>query len=50
MSTWDPLLAKLAETPRENGSAALHETARFLFETLERAGLEVALIRFDAQP
>ncbi len=50
MSTWDPLLAKLAETPRENGSAALHDTARFLFETLERAGLDVALVRFDAQP
>jgi hypothetical protein len=50
MTAWDPLLAKLAETPRENGTAALHETARFLFETLERAGLDVALVRFDAQP
>ena len=34
MTDWDLLLAKLAETPRENGTAALHETARFLFETL----------------
>ncbi len=50
MSDWDPLLAKLAETPRENGSAAIHATARFLYETLERAGLDVTLIRFDAQP
>ena len=50
MTAWEPLLAKLAETPRENGTAALHATARFLFETLERAGLDVALVRFDAQP
>jgi acetylornithine deacetylase/succinyl-diaminopimelate desuccinylase-like protein len=50
MPTWDPLLARLAETPRENGTAALHETARFLFEALERTGLEVALFPFTAQP
>jgi len=50
MSAWEPLLAKLAETPRENGTEALHATARFLFETLERAGLDVALVRYDAQP
>jgi acetylornithine deacetylase/succinyl-diaminopimelate desuccinylase-like protein len=50
MSDWDPLLAKLAETPRENGTAALHETARFLFDTLERTGLETSLVGFTAQP
>ena len=50
MSDWDPLLAKLAETPRENGTAALHETARFLFDTLERTGLDVSLVGFTAQP
>ncbi len=50
VSAWDPLLAKLAEAPRENGSAALHEAARFLVETLERAGLDVARVGFDAQP
>lgn len=50
MTDWDLLLARLAETPRENGTAALHETARFLFETLERTGLDVERIAFTAQP
>jgi acetylornithine deacetylase/succinyl-diaminopimelate desuccinylase-like protein len=50
MTDWDLLLAKLAETPRENGTAALHETARFLFETLSRTGLDVERVAFTAQP
>jgi acetylornithine deacetylase/succinyl-diaminopimelate desuccinylase-like protein len=50
MSDWDRLLERLADAPRENGTAALHATARFLAETLERAGLEVASIEFAAQP
>jgi acetylornithine deacetylase/succinyl-diaminopimelate desuccinylase-like protein len=50
MTDWDLLLAKLAETPRENGTAALHETARFLFDRLSSTGLEVSLVAFTAQP
>ncbi|HEY8157044.1 MAG TPA: M20/M25/M40 family metallo-hydrolase [Myxococcota bacterium] len=50
MSDWDLLLAKLAETPRENGTAALHQTARFLYDTLARTGLDVTRIEFTAQP
>jgi acetylornithine deacetylase/succinyl-diaminopimelate desuccinylase-like protein len=50
MTDWDLLLVKLAETPRENGTAALHDTARFLFEQLSSTGLEVSLIPFMAQP
>ena len=50
MSEWDPLLARLAEVPRENGTAALHRTARFLHETLESAGLEVEIVAFEAEP
>ena len=50
MTAWDVLLAKLAETPRENGSAALFDTARFLEETLAGTGLEVARFEFDAHP
>ncbi len=50
MSDWDLLLAKLAETPRENGTAALHETARFLFDQLSRTGLDVERVAFTAQP
>jgi len=50
MTPWDALLARLAETPRENGTAALHETARFLEETLARTGLEVSRFEYVAQP
>ena len=50
MSDWDLLLVELAEAPRENGTAALHKTARFLFDTLERTGLDVSRIDFVAQP
>jgi acetylornithine deacetylase/succinyl-diaminopimelate desuccinylase-like protein len=50
MTDWDLLLVKLAETPRENGTAAVHETARFLLEQLSNTGLEVALVPFTAQP
>lgn len=47
---WDPLLRRLAETPRENGSAALHETAVWLETTLRDAGLDVARLPFEAHP
>ena len=50
MSDWDLLLAKLAESPRENGTAALHQTARFLYDTLSRTGLDVSLEGFTAWP
>jgi len=50
MPGWDELLARLAELPRENGSAALHRTASFLYDVFERAGLEVTLVPFPAEP
>jgi acetylornithine deacetylase/succinyl-diaminopimelate desuccinylase-like protein len=49
-AAWDALLGPLAETPRENGSAALHQTARLLFDLLHAAGLEVEAIPFVAHP
>ena len=50
MPGWDELLARLAELPRENGSAALHRTASFLYDVFERAGLEPLLVPFTATP
>jgi acetylornithine deacetylase/succinyl-diaminopimelate desuccinylase-like protein len=50
VSGWDPLLQRLAEVPRENGSAALHETARWLEATLRDAGLDVTRVAFEAHP
>jgi acetylornithine deacetylase/succinyl-diaminopimelate desuccinylase-like protein len=50
MTGWDALLEALAETPRENGSAALHQAASFLSEVLERAGVDVELLAFTACP
>lgn len=49
-TSWDALLGPLAETPRENGSAALHQTARFLFDALQATGLQVESIPFTAHP
>jgi hypothetical protein len=40
----------LAETPRENGSAALHRAAEFLRGALEAAGLDVTLEAVAAAP
>jgi len=48
--TWDTLLSALAEAPRENGTAALDETARYLAQALEAAGARVELVRFVAHP
>lgn len=50
MTGWEALLERLAETPRENGSAALHQTATFLSEVLERGGADVELLAFTAHP
>lgn len=48
--SWDELLERLAETPRENGTAALHETAIWLADTLRALGVEVELVPFVAHP
>jgi acetylornithine deacetylase/succinyl-diaminopimelate desuccinylase-like protein len=50
MPNWDPLLSRLAEGPRENGSAALDQAASFLAETLAGMGLETELVPFTAHP
>ena len=50
MSGWDDLLVMLAETPRENGTAALHRAAEFLRGTLEGVGLDVTLEPIAAAP
>jgi hypothetical protein len=50
LSTWNDLLPRLAEVPRENGTAALHEAAHFLRETLEASGVDVELVAFTATP
>ena len=50
MSEWEGLLQRLAEVPRENGTAALDQTATFLVDTLLRAGVDAELLAFDAHP
>ena len=40
----------LAETPRENGTAALHHAGDFLLEALRAAGAEATLVPFTATP
>jgi acetylornithine deacetylase/succinyl-diaminopimelate desuccinylase-like protein len=51
MHDWEPLLDHLAEAPRENGTAALHESARWLEETLRGVGVaDVQLVDFVAHP
>ena len=50
MGGWDELLDRLAESPRENGTAAVHETARFLADALAEAGVAVERVAFTAQP
>ncbi len=47
---WDALLAPLATVPRENGSQALLQTARWLTEHLEAAGWEVTQHWYTAYP
>jgi hypothetical protein len=46
----EELLQRLADTPRENGTPALDETASFLAETLRGLGLQVELSSFVAHP
>jgi acetylornithine deacetylase/succinyl-diaminopimelate desuccinylase-like protein len=50
MSDWADLLPRLTEVPRENGTAALGETAAWLVQTLEAAGLDASAVPFLAQP
>ena len=50
MGRWDELLAHLALQPRENGSAALAQTADFLAATLAGFGLPVERLAFIAYP
>ncbi len=50
MTSWDTLLARLAEAPRENGSPAIAQTATFLADTLRGAGLPTELVTYTAHP
>lgn len=50
MGRWDELLARLALQPRENGSAALAQTADFLATTLAGFGIPVERLAFIAYP
>ena len=50
MPGWNELLVRLADVPRENGSAALEQTAVFLRDVFERSGIEVELVSFSAHP
>lgn len=50
MGRWDELLRQLAMQPRENGSAALSQTADFLASTLTGFGIPVERLAFTAYP
>jgi hypothetical protein len=50
MVAWTDLLPRLAEQPRENGTPAIHETAAWLVETLQRMGLDVSTVVYTAHP
>lgn len=50
MPGWDELLRRLAEAPRENGSAGLAHAAEFLRDALERSGVAAELVAFTAHP
>ena len=50
MNDWNELLDHLAEVPRENGTAALHQTASYLVETFRAAGIETQSVSFIAHP
>jgi acetylornithine deacetylase/succinyl-diaminopimelate desuccinylase-like protein len=50
MLAWSDLLPRLTTQPRENGSAALHDTAAWLVATLQQLGLDVGTIAYVAHP
>ncbi len=47
---WTSLLQQLASAPRENGSAALDATARYLTDSLRALGWQVENLPFTAHP
>ncbi len=50
MLAWSDLLPRLTEQPRENGTAAIHDTAAWLVETLQHLGLDVTTVAYTAHP
>ena len=50
MNEWNELLNHLAEFPRENGTAALHQAASYLVEAFRAAGIETQHVSFTAHP
>jgi acetylornithine deacetylase/succinyl-diaminopimelate desuccinylase-like protein len=50
MPGWEEILHRFGEVPRENGTAALHQTADWLEAGLRELGLEVARVAFEAEP
>lgn len=50
MLTWSDVLPRLTEAPRENGSAAVRDTAAWLLETLQGLGIEVNAVAYTAEP
>ena len=50
MNEWNELLNGLAELPRENGTAALHQTGTYLAEAFRAAGIETQRVSFIAHP
>jgi acetylornithine deacetylase/succinyl-diaminopimelate desuccinylase-like protein len=50
MPAWSELLPRLTERPRENGTAAIQETAAWLAETLQGLGLDVTTVAYTAHP
>ena len=50
VNEWNELLKHLAVLPRENGTAALHQTASYLVEAFRAAGIETQSVSFTAHP
>ena len=50
MNEWNELLNELAELPRENGTAALHQAGTYLAEAFRAAGIETQSVSFTAHP
>ena len=50
VNDWNELLNHLAEFPRENGTAALHQAASYLVEAFRAAGIETQHVSFTAHP
>jgi len=50
LTSWDELLGMLAGRPRENGDAAIRETAEYLLSVFQRAGIEADSFTYMAHP